>query len=136
MRFLLAVIVAAVTCAAPALGASDPEQVEIPRGEGRLKAALYRPAGDGPFPVVIGLHNCGGLNNRSDAIASRYRDWGERLVKDGFAVLLPDSNGSRGLGNQCRARNRPIRVERERVADAHAARVWVQQQPWAAPDRI
>jgi dienelactone hydrolase len=51
-------------------------------------------------------------------------------------VLLPDSNGSRGLGSQCGARSRSMRVERELVADANAARVWLQAQPWVAADRV
>ena len=39
----------------------------------------------------------------------------------GFIVLFPDSYGSRGLGPQCREREREIRPSRERVADADAA---------------
>jgi dienelactone hydrolase len=58
------------------------------------------------------------------------------LSKGGFAVLLPDSNGSRGLGSQCGVRTRSIRVDRERVADANAARVWLQQQSWVDASRI
>jgi dienelactone hydrolase len=40
---------------------------------------------------------------------SRYRDWGERLAKNGYVVLMPDSNGSRGAGSQCATRSRSIR---------------------------
>ena len=47
-----------------------------------------------------------GSNNRAGALGARYRDWAERLAKAGFVVLLPDSNGSRGLGSQCGARRR------------------------------
>jgi dienelactone hydrolase len=118
------------------MGASKPEPIEIPGGEGRLKAVLYRPDGAGPFAAVIGLHNCTGLINRSGSLGSRYADWGQRLADSGFAVLLPDSNGSRGLGSQCGVRNRAVRVERERVDDANAARRWLQKQAWVAPERI
>src|SRR5262245_32057076 len=84
---------AAVTAAVPAAA----EDVEIPSGETTLKAVLFRPAGPGPFPAVVGLHGCGGLVNRAGTLGARYRDWAERLVGAGFVVLYPDSFGSRGL---------------------------------------
>jgi dienelactone hydrolase len=139
MRCLLALLTAAavVTSATHAAAAGNPETVEFPRVDsGRLKAMLFRPEGTGPFPAVIGLHNCTGLNNRSGAIGSRYRDWGQRLARAGFIVLFPDSHGSRGLGSQCGVRKQPLRVERERVADANAARLWLQQQTSVKADRI
>ena len=123
--------------AGPALGAGNPEAVEIPQKDGvKLKAVLFRPDGQGPFPAVVGLHNCTGLSNTAGVMGARYRDWGERLVKNGFAVLLPDSNASRGIGSQCAVGSRSIRVDRERVADADAARAWLQAQSWVAPDRV
>lgn len=136
MRHLFPLAVVAALAADPAIGAGGPDPVEIPHGEARLKALLYRPDGQGPFPVVVGLHNCAGLINRSGVTGSRYVDWGQRLSKGGFAVLLPDSNGSRGLGSQCGARSRSVRVDRERVADANAARVWLQQQSWVDASRV
>jgi dienelactone hydrolase len=120
-----------------ALAAGSPEAVEIPQKEGgRLKAMLFRPEGQGPFPAVVALHNCTGLNNSGGALGSRYRDWGERLAKNGYVVLMPDSNGSRGAGSQCATRSRSIRADRERVADADAARAWLQSQSWVVPDRV
>ena len=66
----------------------------------------------------------------------RYRDWAEQLLKAGYAVLLPDSYGSRELGPQCRVRERRVLARRERVADIVAARRWLAQQPWVAADRV
>jgi dienelactone hydrolase len=101
-----------------------------------LHAQLYKPAGDGPFPVVIALHGCGGLGGQSEPVQRRYRDWAEPLLKGGKAVLLPDSYGSRELGPQCRVGERRILARRERVADIMASRQWLLQQPWAARGRI
>jgi dienelactone hydrolase len=128
----------AVALALPATGASlpSPQQVEIPAGNETLRAELYKPDGDGPFPTVIALHGCGGLSGHSEPVLPRYRDWAEQLVKDGRAVLLPDSFGSRGLGPQCRVPERYVRARRERVADIMAARQWLMQQNWSAHDRI
>jgi dienelactone hydrolase len=85
---------------------------------------------------VIALHGCGGLNGQSDQIQPRYRDWAEQLLKDGNAVLLPDSYGSRELGPQCRVKERRVLARRERVADIMASRQWLSQQPWVSQDRI
>jgi dienelactone hydrolase len=126
-----------VAFAATAAPLPSPHQVDIPQANGVLHAQLYKPDGDGPFPVVIALHGCGGLAaGRSEQVAPRYRDWAEQLIKGGKAVLLPDSYGSRELGPQCRVGERRVHARRERVADIMAARQWLVQQPWAAHDRI
>jgi dienelactone hydrolase len=141
MRLLSAIVVLtllAVTFAgrsAFAAGAA-PHEVDIPGGKETLHAQLYKPEGNGPFPVVIGLHGCGGLSSHSEPVQPRYRDWAEQLLKEGTAVLLPDSYGSRELGPQCRVKERRVLARRERVADITASRLWLVQQPWVAHDRI
>lgn len=135
MRWLAAPI-ATWLAIAPASAAPEPQPVEVQQGDLKLKAMLYRPEGNGPFPVVVALAGCAGLINPSGAIGFRYRDWAQRLVGAGFAVLYPDSYGSRGLGNQCGVRPRSARVFGDLVADANAARLWLQNQSWAAADRI
>lgn len=129
--FLLALSVLPVTSTAPL-----PTQVEIPSGKLELHAQLYKPDGNGPFPVVIALHDCGGLGGEGEALAPRYRDWAERLLRDGYAVLLPDSFGSREVGPQCREKERKVLARRERVADITASHKWLVAQDWVARDRI
>lgn len=127
----------ALAAATPVRAGHGPETVEISsEGEKTLRAVLYRPEGAGPFPAVIALHGCGGLNMTSAGIGARYRDWADRLIKAGYVVAFPDSYGSRGLGSQCRVRERAIRTDRERVADADAVRIWLQAQSYVKPDRV
>src|SRR6202158_807375 len=126
----------AVAFAADAAPLPPPRQVDIPLSSGTLHAQLYKPDGDGPFPVVIALHGCGGLAGHSEPVQTRYRDWAEQLLKAGNAVLLPDSYGSRELGPQCLVKERRVLARRERVADIVASRQWLLQQPWAARERI
>jgi len=133
IAFLALSVVAGGADAAPL---SAPHQVDIPLSAGILHAQLYKPEGDGPFPVVIALHGCGGLGGHSEPILPHYRDWAEQLLKDGKAVLWPDSYGSRELGPQCHVKERRVLARRERVADILAARQWLVQQPWAAHNRI
>jgi dienelactone hydrolase len=139
IAFLTLFAVAFVVRTASAVDAAPlpaPREVDIPAARGTLHAQLYKPEGEGPFPVVIGLHGCGGLAGRSEPVQPRYRDWAERLLKEGNAVLLPDSYGSRELGPQCRVKERRVLARRERVADITASRQWLMQQSWAAHDRI
>jgi dienelactone hydrolase len=133
MTFLTLLAVAYAADAAPL---PAPQPVEIPMGSGILHAQLYKPDGDGPFPVVIALHGCDGLAGHSEPVQPRYRDWAEQLLKAGNAVLLPDSYGSRELGPQCRVKERRVLARRERVVDIMASRQWLVQQPWAAHGRI
>src|SRR5580692_5904197 len=139
MRFLSATIfltLFAVTFSVGAASLPAAHQVDIPLSAGVLHAQLYKPEGDGPFPVVIALHGCDGLGGRSEPVQPRYHDWAELLLKAGDAVLFPDSYGSRELGPQCRVKERSVRANRERVADIMASRQWLMQQSWAARDRI
>jgi dienelactone hydrolase len=139
MRSLSTIIAISLLAAAlPAVAAPlpAPQAVEIPSGTAVLHAQLFKPEGNGPFPVVIALHGCGGLSGHSEPVQVRYRDWADELLRDGKAVLFPDSYGSRELGPQCRVKERRITARRERVTDILAARQWLMQQAWVAPDRI
>src|SRR4051812_42402145 len=133
MRLTAAVLAALLGAASVAQAA---EQVEIPQGDTPLRSVLFRPEGAGPFPAVVALHGCESLIARSGNIAPRFADWGDRLVAAGIAVVFPDSFGSRGLSNQCRVRERKVRSSRERVADAVAARHWLQDQSFTLKDRV
>jgi dienelactone hydrolase len=135
MRLTIALL-AAVGPVAGAVMADAAEPVDIVDGGATLKGTLYRPEGVGPFPSVVALHGCGGLINNSGKMVTRFADWGDRLAAAGLAVLFADSFASRGLTNQCRVRERRVRSSRERVADANAARRWLQEQEWVVKNRI
>jgi dienelactone hydrolase len=135
MRLLSATILLTFSVAT-GTAAAAPAQVEIPAEKLKLHAQLYKPDGNGPFPVVIALHGCGGLSAPGEAVAPRYRDWAEQLLKAGYAVLWPDSFGSREVGPQCREKERKVLARRERVADVTAAHKWLTAQSWVARDRI
>jgi dienelactone hydrolase len=101
-----------------------------------LKGVLYSPAGRGPFPAVVALHGCGGLYGRDGAMSPRHADWAEHLTREGFVVLFPDSFGSRGAGAQCQTEDRVTRPSRERVADALAAKAYLQSRREVKPEAI
>jgi len=127
----------ATACTGAAAFAASPEHIDVADGELTLHASLYRPDGAGPFPAVVALHDCGGfVHHRPNTETRHYVEWARLLVANGFVVLFPDSFGARGIGSQCRERNRRVRASRERVTDANASRRWLQAQTYVKPDRI
>lgn len=112
------------------------EKVGFPSRDSRdLVGWLVRPAGTGPFPVVIGLHGCAGLYRRSGEINLRESDWSQRLTSAGYAVLLVDSFGPRGIKALCNERERAL-TPAGRARDAFAAVDWLEKQSFAAKQRI
>ena len=58
--------------------------------------SIFKPDGDGPFPAVVLVHTCGGIQPH---ISDRAKD----LLAAGFVVLVQDSYGSRGHTVFCTA---------------------------------
>ena len=102
----------------------SPQHVRIPAPGGvTLDAALVRPTEPAQSPAVVALHGCSG------PYAARDGAWAAELARKGHVVLLPDSFGSRGLGAQCRMKERTVRPDPQRRADAIAAAAWLTAQP-------
>lgn len=98
-------------------------EVTIPSGNVALRAVYAAPESSPVAPAIVGLHGCGG------PFAARDQQWRDVLVAAGHQVLLPDSFGSRGLGGQCKVRNRSVRPTHERLSDTIAAVRWLTRQP-------
>lgn len=134
-NWLSTLLRALVACAA-ALGmsagaASLPAQVVDLPGDGALHAYWFPGEGVQPRPAIVALHGCGGLQVRSSQrLAARYREAAARLNAQGYAVLMPDSFGSRGVQRVCQTRYRERTVGiAQRVRDAEAALAWLSRQP-------
>jgi dienelactone hydrolase len=59
-----------------------------------LRGLLVRPKGEGPFPTVILLHGCNGIQPFQE-------QWTEDLAALGYIALLVDSHGPSGIGDDC-----------------------------------
>lgn len=92
-----------------------------------ISGVIIKPDGDGPFPGIIILHGCGG-------IMSNDYDWAHRFKKWGYASLVLDSNGPRGLNENCGKRKKLTAYER--ALDAHAAKVKFGSLPYVDRKRI
>lgn len=90
-------------------------------GTERIPVTVARPAGDGPFPAVVILHDCSGLGARSSGAPAR---WSQELVARGFVTIMPDSFTTRGHPDGVCTDGRPSRGEvapARRALDAYAA---------------
>ncbi|MEX1266507.1 MAG: alpha/beta fold hydrolase [Woeseia sp.] len=107
-----------------------PELIEYPTfdevdGEKRqIPAWLYKPAGDGPFPVVVSIH--GGPEGQSrPTFSSTYQMW---LAKLGVAVVVPNVRGSAGYGKSYLELDNGF-LREDSVRDIGALLDWIDTQP-------
>jgi dienelactone hydrolase len=98
-----------------------------------LISEVLLPAGDGPFPVVVQMHGCGGLQQPMQ------RRYAEAALEAGVAVVILDSLAPRGIGRRearltiCSG----LRLRgAERAEDLRIALDWIHGQPWADARRI
>jgi dipeptidyl aminopeptidase/acylaminoacyl peptidase len=74
----------------------EPELVRFPTHDGRdIPAYLYRPAGPGPFGVVLSIH---GGPDYQERPAYNYSGIYQYLLDRGVAILAPNVRGSTGYG--------------------------------------
>lgn len=91
---LWAVCLVVAGCAATELKISFPQNPIAFSRSAPLTSRLFRPEGKGPFPAVVLLHSCGGLGRNVFS-------WAEKLLAEGYVVLVVDSNSPRGVKNDC-----------------------------------
>jgi dienelactone hydrolase len=115
------------------------EAVHFPSLDGatQLDGYLYRPAGEGRRPAVVGLHGCSGMFSRSTgAIAPIYREWAAELNRQGYVFLLVDSFRPRNANELCSVQGFGLELYRTRPKDAYGALAYLQAQPLVRGDRV
>ena len=103
----------------------EPELVRYPSFDGlSIPAWIYKPAGKGPFPVVVSIH--GGPEAQSrPGFTSTYQMW---LQKLGVAVVVPNVRGSDGYGRTYLGLDNGFKRE-DSVKDIGALLDWIGMQP-------
>ena len=102
-----------------------------------LDGYLFRPAGEGRHPAIVGLHGCSGMFSRATGqIAQIYRQWADELTRRGYVFLLVDSFGPRRHGEMCSVGGFDLGLYRQRPRDAYGALWYLQAQPFVRGDRI
>ncbi len=92
-RLLIALLIGMVASAArsqPELGSPKYQDVFYASGNLRIQAYLYKPDGDGPFPLVIYNH---GTRDGRERAPSPFPHVGQMLTRAGYAVWVPERRG-------------------------------------------
>jgi dienelactone hydrolase len=96
-----------------------------------LSGTLNKPSGDGPFPAIVLLHGCGGIQPKRD------HRWAERLSGWGYVTLQVDSFRPRGISNVCTySGNDSVDMVEKRVNDAYDAKRYLAGLPFVDRERI
>jgi dienelactone hydrolase len=125
-------------CDSPA----SPTEISIPGKRGRLQAWLWRPAGPGPFPVLVYNHG-----SERDPTEGTHGNIGPFFLAHGYAVLFPYRRGtgksdgrpwSDEVESQPEDRREQATIDRlvEENDDIVSAIEWARAQSWAARDQI
>ncbi len=104
-------------------------------GKTRLRASLLLPDTKPPHRAVVFLHGCSGIG-LGGGISATYSSWARHFNRQGYAVLVVDSAGSRGFASTCGGGERRRIMYAERPGDAYSALRYLQAQPFIHPDRI
>jgi dienelactone hydrolase len=145
MKRFACILAAVATLWSGCIAAAAQELVHFPsledNGAGRhstvLDGYLFRPAGAGQHPAIVGLHGCGGMFGRATGqMTALYRDWAAEFVHRGYTVLLVDSFGPRHHGEMCSMGGFDAGLYRQRPRDAYGALRYLQAQPFVRGDRI
>lgn len=114
--------------------AATPEPVNVPPASlssspAALKAFLFQPDSPGPHPAVVMLHGCGGAYAKDGTLNARHRMWGEYLATQGYAALMLDSLGPRGIEELCTQKFSERKLkEADRRGDAYAALAYLRSR--------
>jgi dipeptidyl aminopeptidase/acylaminoacyl peptidase len=97
----------------------------------QIPAWVYKPAGEGPFPVVVSIH--GGPEGQARPLfSSTYQMWLKSL---GVAVVIPNVRGSNGYGKTYLGLDNGFRRE-DSVKDIGALLDWIDTQEDLDSDRV
>jgi len=115
----------------------EPELISYPTfdkvdGKAReIPAWVYKPAGMGPFPVVVSIHG-GPESQARPFFSTTLQLWMNRL---GVAIIVPNVRGSNGYGKTYVALDNGFNRE-DSVKDIGAVFDWIATQPDLDADRV
>ena len=99
--------------------------------ERRIPAWVYKPPGDGPFPVVVSIHG-GPEGQARPFFSSTYQMWMKTL---GVAVVVPNVRGSAGYGKTYLGLDNGFKRE-DSVKDIGALLDWIEAEPDLDASRV
>ena len=99
-----------------------------------INGSVLKPEGEGPFPTVVLMHGCSGLD---PAVSIGLQNHATFLVENGYTALILDSFTSRGKsGNVCTSYNELAKARLYRMADAYNTLDYLQSLPYVDTNNI
>ena len=93
-----------------------------------ISGTILKPEGTGPFPTVILMHGCSGLNR---AVSIGLQNHAAYLVENGYAALILDSFTGRGKSDGvCSSYGELANARDYRVADAYNTLSYLRSLPY------
>lgn len=110
----------------------EPVLFDYPNADGMdIPAFIYKPEGEGPFPVIISIH--GGPEAQSrPGFSSVSQYWVNEL---GLAVVVPNVRGSAGYGKTYVSLDNGLNRKKS-VEDIGALLDWIETQPDLDKDKV
>lgn len=119
-----------ILLAAASAFAADTKTVSYKSGDETVQGVLYTPAGKGPFPALVVIHEWWGLNDW-------VKDQASRLADEGYVALAIDLYRGRVATTPDMAHEIMRGVPEDRAKrDLHAAVEFLASQPNVKKDRI
>lgn len=110
--------------------AAEGKSVSYKSGDERVQGLLYTPAGKGPFPGIVVVHEYWGLNDW-------IKEQSSKLAEQGYAALAIDLYRGKVADNPDLAHELMRGLPEDRAArDLHAAFEYLSSQPNVKKDRI
>ncbi len=129
MKTRFALALACLLLAASAL-AADSKTVSYKSGDETVQGVLYTPAGKGPFPALVVIHEWWGLNDW-------VKDQASKLADEGYVALAVDLYRGKVATTPEIAHEIMRGVPEDRAKrDLHAAVEFLKSQPNVSKDRI
>jgi carboxymethylenebutenolidase len=130
MKKILVLIFIVVFASVSGSFAADSKSVSYKSGDETVQAVLYTPAGKGPFPAIIVIHEWWGLNDW-------VKDQAAKLAGEGYVALAVDLYRGKVATTPEMAHELMRGVPEDRAKrDLHAAFEFLQAQPNVKKNRI
>jgi carboxymethylenebutenolidase len=130
MKKIFLLILAAAALLASTCFAADGKAVSYKSGDESVQAVLYTPAGKGPFPALIVIHEYWGLNDW-------VKDQASKLADQGYVALAIDLYRGKVATSPEMGHELMRGVPEDRAKrDLHAAFEFLQSQPNVKKNRI
>ncbi len=103
---------------------------------GKLETTIFKPPGEGPFPLLV-LNHGKALGNPRTQERARFLSISREFVKRGYAVVIPMRTGfSKSSGDYVEQHCDMTANGQIQAKDLHDVLAYAAKQPWADPERI